>query len=160
MVRDPFWSRAFCPAEQPLKTADSNQETVSWRYYMFPASLPLWELYLIYRMLNAMQWKRRCFRRRDIPLTPLCWWGVKTDRIYFPSRAIGKVKIRFFILQVNGVDITGRTQEELVAMLRSTKLGDTVSLIVGRQEDFMPRELVRFQTFYEKWVVSRNNSQF
>ncbi|XP_051558117.1 par-3 family cell polarity regulator beta a isoform X1 [Myxocyprinus asiaticus] len=45
------------------------------------------------------------------------------------------------ILEVNGVDITGRTQEELVAMLRSTKLGETVSLIVGRQEEFLPREL-------------------
>uniref|UniRef100_A0A8C1RLN0 Par-3 family cell polarity regulator beta a n=1 Tax=Cyprinus carpio TaxID=7962 RepID=A0A8C1RLN0_CYPCA len=45
------------------------------------------------------------------------------------------------ILEVNGVDITGRTQEELVAMLRSTKLGETVSLVVGRQEEFLPREL-------------------
>ncbi|KAG7463990.1 hypothetical protein MATL_G00182470 [Megalops atlanticus] len=46
------------------------------------------------------------------------------------------------ILEVNGVDITGRTQEELVAMLRSTKQGETVSLVVARQEDmFLPREL-------------------
>uniref|UniRef100_A0A8C4KJS3 Par-3 family cell polarity regulator beta n=1 Tax=Dromaius novaehollandiae TaxID=8790 RepID=A0A8C4KJS3_DRONO len=46
------------------------------------------------------------------------------------------------ILEVNGRDITGRTQEELVAMLRSTKQGETVSLIVARQEDaFLPREL-------------------
>ncbi|NWJ02446.1 PAR3L protein, partial [Crypturellus undulatus] len=46
------------------------------------------------------------------------------------------------ILEVNGRDITGRTQEELVAMLRSTKQGETVSLLVARQEDaFLPREL-------------------
>ncbi|XP_076849885.1 partitioning defective 3 homolog B [Brachyhypopomus gauderio] len=46
------------------------------------------------------------------------------------------------ILEVNGVDITGRTQEELVAMLRSTKQGDSVCLVVSRQEDvFLPREL-------------------
>ncbi|XP_062435356.1 partitioning defective 3 homolog B isoform X2 [Rhea pennata] len=46
------------------------------------------------------------------------------------------------ILEVNGRDITGRTQEELVAMLRSTKQGEIVSLIVARQEDaFLPREL-------------------
>ncbi|NWX99667.1 PAR3L protein, partial [Nothoprocta ornata] len=46
------------------------------------------------------------------------------------------------ILEVNGRDITGRTQEELVAMLRSTKQGETVSLVVARQEDaFLPREL-------------------
>ncbi|XP_059676130.1 partitioning defective 3 homolog B [Gavia stellata] len=46
------------------------------------------------------------------------------------------------ILEVNGWDITGRTQEELVAMLRSTKQGETVCLIVARQEEgFLPREL-------------------
>ncbi|NXA41046.1 PAR3L protein, partial [Eudromia elegans] len=46
------------------------------------------------------------------------------------------------ILEVNGRDIAGRTQEELVAMLRSTKQGETVSLVVARQEDaFLPREL-------------------
>ncbi|KAM5229238.1 partitioning defective 3 homolog B isoform 2-T2 [Ctenodactylus gundi] len=46
------------------------------------------------------------------------------------------------ILEVNGTDITGRTQEELVAMLRSTKQGETASLIIARQEgSFLPREL-------------------
>ncbi|MCJ8732721.1 hypothetical protein PDJAM_G00214550 [Pangasius djambal] len=46
------------------------------------------------------------------------------------------------ILEVNGVDITGRTQEELVAMLRSMKQGDSVCLVVARQEElFLPREL-------------------
>ncbi|KFP86682.1 Partitioning defective 3 B, partial [Acanthisitta chloris] len=46
------------------------------------------------------------------------------------------------ILEVNGWDITGRTQEELVAVLRSTKQGETVCLIVARQEEaFLPREL-------------------
>ncbi|XP_063069863.1 partitioning defective 3 homolog B-like isoform X2 [Engraulis encrasicolus] len=46
------------------------------------------------------------------------------------------------ILEVNGVDITGRSQEELVCMLRSTKQGESVSLLVSRQEEmFLPREL-------------------
>ncbi|XP_061654790.1 par-3 family cell polarity regulator beta a isoform X3 [Phyllopteryx taeniolatus] len=46
------------------------------------------------------------------------------------------------ILEVNGMDMTGRSQEELVAMLRSTKQGESVSVIVARQEDiFLPREL-------------------
>ncbi|XP_063569054.1 partitioning defective 3 homolog B isoform X6 [Pongo abelii] len=46
------------------------------------------------------------------------------------------------ILEVNGRDVTGRTQEELVAMLRSTKQGETVSLVIARQEGhFLPREL-------------------
>ncbi|XP_035006506.2 par-3 family cell polarity regulator beta a isoform X1 [Hippoglossus stenolepis] len=46
------------------------------------------------------------------------------------------------ILEVNGVDMTGRSQEELVAMLRSTKQGEGVCVVVARQEDiFLPREL-------------------
>ncbi|XP_063285880.1 partitioning defective 3 homolog B isoform X1 [Pelobates fuscus] len=46
------------------------------------------------------------------------------------------------ILEVNGIDIAGKTQEELVAMLRSTKLGESVSMVIARQDDaFLPREL-------------------
>lgn len=46
------------------------------------------------------------------------------------------------ILEVNGRDVTGRTQEELVAMLRSTRQGETASLVIARQEGtFLPREL-------------------
>ncbi|XP_051998975.1 partitioning defective 3 homolog B isoform X1 [Xyrauchen texanus] len=54
----------------------------------------------------------------------------------------GRVQSGDRILEVNGVDITGFTQEELVAMLRSTKQGDSVCLVVARQEEmFLPREL-------------------
>ncbi|XP_060050053.1 partitioning defective 3 homolog B isoform X2 [Erinaceus europaeus] len=46
------------------------------------------------------------------------------------------------ILEVNGRDVTGQTQEELVAILRSTKQGETASLLIARQEgSFLPREL-------------------
>uniref|UniRef100_A0A8D2ZZG1 PDZ domain-containing protein n=1 Tax=Scophthalmus maximus TaxID=52904 RepID=A0A8D2ZZG1_SCOMX len=46
------------------------------------------------------------------------------------------------ILEVNGVDMTGHSQEELVAMLRSTRQGENVCVVVARQEDiFLPREL-------------------
>ncbi|XP_058507970.1 par-3 family cell polarity regulator beta a isoform X2 [Solea solea] len=46
------------------------------------------------------------------------------------------------ILEVNGVDMSGRSQEELVAMLRSTKQGESVFVLVSRQDDvFLPREL-------------------
>lgn len=42
------------------------------------------------------------------------------------------------------MDITGVGQEELVCMLRSTRQGESVSLVVLRQEDmFLPREMVR-----------------
>jgi len=46
------------------------------------------------------------------------------------------------ILEVNGVDITGVGQEELVCMLRGTRQGESVCLVVLRQEDmFLPREM-------------------
>ncbi|XP_054908776.1 partitioning defective 3 homolog B-like isoform X4 [Poeciliopsis prolifica] len=46
------------------------------------------------------------------------------------------------ILELNGVDITGVGQEELVCMLRSTRQGETVSLVVLRQDEmFLPREM-------------------
>ncbi|XP_071977194.1 partitioning defective 3 homolog B isoform X3 [Engystomops pustulosus] len=57
------------------------------------------------------------------------------------------------IIEVKGQAIAGKTQEELVAMLRSTKLGETVSIVVARQDDaFLPRELQRGET--ENHVVS------
>nr|XP_057906725.1 par-3 family cell polarity regulator beta a isoform X2 [Doryrhamphus excisus] len=46
------------------------------------------------------------------------------------------------IVEVNGMDMTGRSQEELVAMLRSTRQGESVFVVVARQDDiFLPREL-------------------
>ncbi|KAM9328034.1 par-3 family cell polarity regulator beta a isoform 2-T2 [Pholidichthys leucotaenia] len=51
------------------------------------------------------------------------------------------------IVEVNGVDMTDHSQEELVAMLRSTKQGESVSMVVARQEDmFLPRELKEDET--------------
>nr|XP_024001204.1 partitioning defective 3 homolog B-like [Salvelinus alpinus] len=61
------------------------------------------------------------------------------------------------ILEVNGVDISRHSQEELVSMLRSTRQGDSVVLLVARQEDvFLPRELVRvFNTSLDTATTQR-----
>lgn len=41
------------------------------------------------------------------------------------------------------MDLNGKTQEEVVALLRSTPMGGTVGLLIVRQEDaFLPREVV------------------
>ena len=50
-------------------------------------------------------------------------------------------------IQVNDVEMTGKTQSDAVAILRNTKLGSVVNLVVSRQvvEDdkfSLPRELV------------------
>ncbi|XP_017657283.1 partitioning defective 3 homolog isoform X4 [Nannospalax galili] len=54
----------------------------------------------------------------------------------------GRLKAGDRLIEVNGVDLAGKSQEEVVSLLRSTKMEGTVSLLVIRQEDaFHPREL-------------------
>ncbi|XP_062362769.1 partitioning defective 3 homolog isoform X6 [Cinclus cinclus] len=54
----------------------------------------------------------------------------------------GRLKAGDRLIEVNGVDLTGKTQEEVVSLLRSTKMGGTVALLIFRQEEtFHPREL-------------------
>ncbi|KAG3257508.1 par-3 family cell polarity regulator, transcript variant X28 [Ictidomys tridecemlineatus] len=54
----------------------------------------------------------------------------------------GRLKAGDRLIEVNGVDLAGKSQEEVVSLLRSTKMEGTVSLLVFRQEDaFHPREL-------------------
>ncbi|XP_069554997.1 partitioning defective 3 homolog B isoform X2 [Brachyistius frenatus] len=63
------------------------------------------------------------------------------------------------ILEVNGVDITGVGQEELVSMLRSTRQGESVCLVVLRQEDmFLPREM-KDEVSRVTGVVSENGKE-
>ncbi|CAJ1073016.1 partitioning defective 3 homolog isoform X7 [Xyrichtys novacula] len=53
----------------------------------------------------------------------------------------GRLKAGDRLLEVNGVDLNGRTQEEVVALLRATPMGGAVGLLVLRQEEaFLPRE--------------------
>uniref|UniRef100_A0A3Q2CJ33 Par-3 family cell polarity regulator alpha, b n=1 Tax=Cyprinodon variegatus TaxID=28743 RepID=A0A3Q2CJ33_CYPVA len=55
----------------------------------------------------------------------------------------GRLKAGDRLLEVNGVDLNGRTQEEVVSLLRNTPMGGAVGLLVLRQEDaFLPREVV------------------
>ncbi|XP_034411143.1 partitioning defective 3 homolog isoform X2 [Cyclopterus lumpus] len=53
----------------------------------------------------------------------------------------GRLKAGDRLLEVNGVDLNGRTQEEVVSLLRATPMGGVVGLLVLRQEDtFLPRD--------------------
>ncbi|KAL6062492.1 hypothetical protein STEG23_030695, partial [Scotinomys teguina] len=54
----------------------------------------------------------------------------------------GRLKAGDRLIEVNGVDLAGKSQEEVVSLLRSTKMEGTVSLLVFRQEDtFHSREM-------------------
>uniref|UniRef100_A0A674BV14 Par-3 family cell polarity regulator alpha, b n=1 Tax=Salmo trutta TaxID=8032 RepID=A0A674BV14_SALTR len=55
----------------------------------------------------------------------------------------GHLKAGDRLLEVNGVDLVGLTQEEVVSLLRATPMGGAVGLVVLRQEEtFLPREVV------------------
>uniref|UniRef100_A0A3B3X9A7 PDZ domain-containing protein n=1 Tax=Poecilia mexicana TaxID=48701 RepID=A0A3B3X9A7_9TELE len=54
----------------------------------------------------------------------------------------GRLKAGDRLLEVNGVDLNGKSQEEVVALLRATPMDGMVNLLVLRQEDtLLPREV-------------------
>ncbi|OQR74243.1 partitioning defective 3-like [Tropilaelaps mercedesae] len=56
----------------------------------------------------------------------------------------GRLRSGDRLLEVNGIEVTGKTQPEVVAMLRAIPTGSTVHLIVSRQECLeqnLPREI-------------------
>ncbi|XP_053714846.1 partitioning defective 3 homolog isoform X3 [Synchiropus splendidus] len=54
----------------------------------------------------------------------------------------GRLKAGDRLLEVSGEDLNGKTQEEVVALLRATSMGGIVNLLVVRQEDsLLPREV-------------------
>lgn len=56
----------------------------------------------------------------------------------------GRLKAGDRLLEVSGVDLNGKSQEEVVALLRATPMGGIVNLLVIRQEDsLLPREVVQ-----------------
>uniref|UniRef100_A0A8C9ZQP2 Par-3 family cell polarity regulator n=1 Tax=Sander lucioperca TaxID=283035 RepID=A0A8C9ZQP2_SANLU len=58
----------------------------------------------------------------------------------------GRLKAGDQLLEVSGVDLNGKSQEEVVALLRATPMGGTVNLSVIRPEDsLLPREVVSSQ---------------
>ncbi|KYB25547.1 hypothetical protein TcasGA2_TC034318 [Tribolium castaneum] len=55
----------------------------------------------------------------------------------------GRLKIGDRLLEVNGVEMTGKSQAEAVAVLRNAPLGSTVRIVVSRQEDVVDTSLPR-----------------
>uniref|UniRef100_A0A8C8SXW1 Partitioning defective 3 homolog n=1 Tax=Pelusios castaneus TaxID=367368 RepID=A0A8C8SXW1_9SAUR len=79
---------------------------------------------------------------RDVPIGGTAPIYVKNILPRGAAIQDGRLKAGDRLIEVNGVDLTGKTQEEAVSLLRSTKMGGTVSLLIFRQEEtFHPREL-------------------
>ncbi|XP_051971190.1 partitioning defective 3 homolog isoform X3 [Xyrauchen texanus] len=79
---------------------------------------------------------------RDVPIGSSAPIYVKNILPRGAAIQDGHLKAGDRLLKVNGVDLNGKTQEEVVALLRSTPMGGTVGLLIVRQEDaFLPREV-------------------
>ncbi|XP_026094005.1 partitioning defective 3 homolog isoform X1 [Carassius auratus] len=79
---------------------------------------------------------------RDVPIGASAPIYVKNILPRGAAIQDGCLKAGDRLLEVNGVDLNGKTQEEVVALLRSTPMGGTVDLLIVRQEDaFLPREV-------------------
>uniref|UniRef100_A0A3Q3KBR8 PDZ domain-containing protein n=1 Tax=Monopterus albus TaxID=43700 RepID=A0A3Q3KBR8_MONAL len=79
---------------------------------------------------------------RDIPIGGSAPIYVKNILPRGAAIQDGRLKAGDRLLEVNGVDLNGKTQEEVVALLRATPMGGTVNLMVIRQEDsLLPREV-------------------
>uniref|UniRef100_A0A8C8H9E9 PDZ domain-containing protein n=1 Tax=Oncorhynchus tshawytscha TaxID=74940 RepID=A0A8C8H9E9_ONCTS len=78
---------------------------------------------------------------RDVPIGGSAPIYVKNILARGAAIQDGRLKAGDQLQEVNGVDLNGRSQEEVVALLRITPMGGTVSLLVLRQEDsYLPRE--------------------
>ncbi|XP_051557605.1 partitioning defective 3 homolog isoform X1 [Myxocyprinus asiaticus] len=79
---------------------------------------------------------------RDVPLGGCAPIYVKNILPRGAAIQDGRLKAGDRLLEVNGVDLNGRGQEEVVALLRATPMGGTVSLLVLRQEEtILSREM-------------------
>uniref|UniRef100_A0A8C7GKW7 Par-3 family cell polarity regulator n=1 Tax=Oncorhynchus kisutch TaxID=8019 RepID=A0A8C7GKW7_ONCKI len=79
---------------------------------------------------------------RDVPIGGSAPIYVKNILARGAAIQDGRLKAGDQLQEVNGVDLNGRSQEEVVALLRITPMGGTVSLLVLRQEDsYLPREV-------------------
>ncbi|XP_056155039.1 partitioning defective 3 homolog [Lampris incognitus] len=79
---------------------------------------------------------------RDIPIGGSAPIYVKNILARGAAIQDGRLKAGDRLLEVSGVDLSGKTQEEVVALLRASPMGGTVNLLVFRQEDpLLPREV-------------------
>uniref|UniRef100_A0A6Q2XKZ4 PDZ domain-containing protein n=1 Tax=Esox lucius TaxID=8010 RepID=A0A6Q2XKZ4_ESOLU len=79
---------------------------------------------------------------RDVPIGGSAPIHVKNILPRGAAIQDGRLKAGDRLQEVNGNDLNGKTQEEVVGLLRATPMGGTVTLLVLRQEDsHLPREV-------------------
>ncbi|XP_076156388.1 partitioning defective 3 homolog [Alosa pseudoharengus] len=77
---------------------------------------------------------------RDVPLGSSAPIYVKNILPRGAAIQDGRLRAGDRLLQVSGVDLSGRSQEEVVSLLRATPMGGIIKLLVLRQEDAFTAE--------------------
>ncbi|KAJ8934997.1 hypothetical protein NQ314_013068 [Rhamnusium bicolor] len=80
---------------------------------------------------------------RDNPAGGKCPIYIKNINAMGPAIEDGRLRIGDRLLEVNNVEMTGKTQSEAVALLKSLPLGSKVRIVVSRQEDVPESSLPR-----------------
>ncbi|KAG5889507.1 hypothetical protein JTB14_008996 [Gonioctena quinquepunctata] len=80
---------------------------------------------------------------RDNPAGGKCPIYIKNINAMGPAIEDGRLKIGDRLLEVNNVEMSGKTQSEAVALLKSLPLGSIVKIVVSRQEDVVDNSLPR-----------------
>ncbi|CAG9862456.1 unnamed protein product [Phyllotreta striolata] len=80
---------------------------------------------------------------RDNPAGGKCPIYIKNINAMGPAIDDGRLKIGDRLLEVNNLEMTGKTQSEAVALLKSLPLGSKVKIVVSRQEDVLDNTLPR-----------------
>ncbi|XP_028144226.1 partitioning defective 3 homolog B isoform X1 [Diabrotica virgifera virgifera] len=80
---------------------------------------------------------------RDNPAGGKCPIYIKNINAMGPAIEDGRLKIGDRLLEVNNIEMTGKTQSEAVALLKSLPLSSKVKIVVSRQEDVVDTTLPR-----------------
>ncbi|CAH1156234.1 unnamed protein product [Phaedon cochleariae] len=80
---------------------------------------------------------------RDNPAGGKCPIYIKNINAMGPAIEDGRLKIGDRLLEVNNLEMSGKTQSEAVALLKSLPLGSKVKIVVSRQEDVVDSSLPR-----------------
>ncbi|XP_023311786.1 partitioning defective 3 homolog isoform X3 [Anoplophora glabripennis] len=80
---------------------------------------------------------------RDNPAGGKCPIYIKNINAVGPAIEDGRLRIGDRLLEVNNAEMTGKSQAEAVALLKSLPLGSKVRIVVSRQEDVVDTNLPR-----------------
>ncbi|CAH1788275.1 unnamed protein product [Owenia fusiformis] len=119
-VRDPSTTLSSSAAIKPVIAAPTNTRKIGKKIYI--------------QLTKGPQGLGFSITTRDNPAGGNCPIYIKNILPKGAAIDDGRLKSGDRLLEVNGIEMTGKSQAEAVSILRNTKLGSIVNLVVSRQE--------------------------